>query len=127
MNKWYENLNRAPFSPPNYVFGIVWPILYGLMAISFILVWQHKKCFPYCSALTLFLAQLAFNLLWTTLFFRYKMPMLALLDLIFILYFTLLTFFAFIKISKLAAYLLVPYICWLCVALYLNAYIVIYN
>ena len=127
MNLWYENLNRVPFSPPNYIFGIVWPILYGLMTISFIIAWQNKKCVPYCSALTLFLVQLIFNLLWTTLFFHYKMPMVALLDIIFIIYFTLLTYNAFIKISKVAAYLLVPYICWLFVALYLNTYIVLHN
>ena len=127
MNRWYKNLNRAPWSPPNYVFGIVWGILYTLMTISFILVWKNNKCFPYCSALTAFLIQLAFNLSWTTIFFYYKMPKLALLDTILIIYFTLVSYKAFIKVSKLAAYLLIPYICWLFLALSLNTYIVLYN
>lgn len=127
MNRWYKNLNRAPWSPPNYLFGIVWGILYALMTLSFIFVWKNKKCFPYCSALTAFLIQLAFNLSWTTIFFYYKMPKLALLDTILIIYFTLVTYKAFIKISKLAAYLLIPYICWLFLALSLNTYIVLYN
>jgi len=127
MNNWYTGLKRAPWSPPSYVFGIIWPILYLLMAISFFLVWQNKQCFPYCSALTTFLIQLVFNLLWTTIFFYYKMPKLALLDILIILYFTIQTYGAFIKFNKISAYLLIPYILWLCIALSLNLYIVLYN
>jgi len=127
MNRWYNTLNRAPWSPPNYIFGIVWPILYVLMTFSFILVWKNKKCFPYCSALTTFLIQLVFNLSWTTIFFYYKMPKLALLDIVLIIYFSLMTYQSFIKVNKMAAYLLIPYICWLFLALSLNTYIVLFN
>ena len=127
MNRWYNTLNRAPWSPPNYIFGIVWPILYVLMTFSFILVWKNKKCFPYCSALTIFLIQLAFNLSWTTIFFYYKMPKLALLDIVLIIYLSLMTYQSFIKVNKMAAYLFIPYICWLFLALSLNTYIVIFN
>ena len=127
MNRWYNTLNRAPWSPPNYIFGIIWPILYVLMTFSFILVWKNKKCFPYCSALTTFLIQLAFNLSWTTIFFYYKMPKLALLDIVLIIYFSLMTYQSFIKVNKMAAYLLIPYICWLFLALSLNTYIVLFN
>ena len=127
MNRWYNTLNRAPWSPPNYIFGIVWPILYALMTFSFILVWKNKKCFPYCSALTTFLIQLVFNLSWTTIFFYYKMPKLALLDIVLIIYFSLMTYQSFIKVNKMAAYLLIPYICWLFLALSLNTYIVLFN
>ena len=127
MNKWYKSLKRAPWSPPNYIFGIVWPILYALMAVSFFLVWKNKKCFPYCPALTTFFVQLAFNLSWTTIFFYYKMPKLALLDILLILYFSIQTFLAFIKVNKTAAYLLLPYLIWLFVAFSLNTYIVLYN
>ena len=127
MNRWYNTLNRAPWSPPNYIFGIIWPILYVLMTFSFILVWKNKKCFPYCSALTTFLIQLVFNLSWTTIFFYYKMPKLALLDIVLIIYFSLMTYQSFIKVNKMAAYLLIPYICWLFLALSLNTYIVLFN
>lgn len=127
MNNWYKNLNRAPWSPPDYVFGIVWSILYVLITISFILVWKNKNCFPYCSALTSFLIQLVLNLSWTTIFFYYKLPKLALLDIILIIYFTLFSFKNFSKVSTLAAYLLIPYIFWLFIALSLNGYIVLYN
>ena len=46
MNKWYTNLKKAPWSPPSYIFGIVWPILYAMMAVSFFLVWNNQNCFP---------------------------------------------------------------------------------
>ena len=127
MNQWYKNLKKAPFTTPSYVFGIVWPILYTLMAISTYLVWSNKKCYPYCSAITFFLIQLFFNLIWTTLFFKLNMPKLALLDTILILGFTIFTFQKYFKINKIAAYILIPYIAWLCLAFILNAYIIIYN
>lgn len=127
MNNWYKSLNKAPWTPPSYVFGIVWPILYVLMGISFLLVWKNKKCFPYCSPLTYFLIQLGFNLIWTTLFFVMKKPLLALLDICLIIYFAMQTFNRFIKIDPLAGYLLVPYLLWLLLAFSMNFYIVLMN
>ncbi len=127
MNRWYKTLKRAPWSPPDYIFGIVWPILYTLMTISLVLVWKNKKCFPYCSAVTTFFIQLGFNLSWTTIFFYYNMPKLALLDIMAILFFTVRTYYSFINVSKIAAYLLIPYLLWLILAFSLNLYIVIFN
>lgn len=127
MNNWYKSLSKAPWTPPSYVFGIVWPILYLLMGISFLLVWKNKKCFPYCSPLTYFLIQLGFNLIWTTLFFVMKKPLLALLDICLIIYFAMQTYNSFIKIDRLAAYLLVPYLLWLLLAFSMNFYIVLMN
>jgi tryptophan-rich sensory protein len=127
MNNWYKSLNKAPWTPPSYVFGIVWPILYVLMGISFLLVWKNKKCFPYCSPLTYFLIQLGFNLIWTTLFFVMKKPLLALVDICLIIYFAMQTYKRFIKIDRLAAYLLVPYLLWLLLAFSMNFYIVLMN
>ena len=97
------------------------------MAIALAMVWTNKKCFPYCSAVTFFCIQLAFNLIWTTLFFKQKKPLLALLDIGVILLFTLLTYEKFLKVSKFAAYLLIPYIVWISFAGYLNLYIVLNN
>ena len=126
-NKWYKNLKKSKLNPPSYVFKWVWPILYLLMAVSLAIVWTNKKCFPYCSAVTFFCIQLAFNLIWTTLFFKQKKPLLALLDIGVILLFTLVTYEKFQKISSFAALLLVPYIIWISFAAYLNLYIVLNN
>ena len=124
---WYNKLKKSPFNPPDYIFKTVWPILYFLMAASLAIVWFNKKCFPYCSAVTFFCIQLAFNLIWTTLFFKQRSPRLALLDMGVIILFTMLTYKNFKKINKFASQLLIPYIMWLFFALYLNLYIVINN
>jgi len=127
MNNWYKKLKKAPWSPPNYLFGIVWPILYTMMSVAFFLVWKSNACFPYCSALTTFFIQLAFNLSWTTIFFYYKMPKVALLDILLILFFSFKTYTSFLKVNTTAAYLLIPYLAWLLLAFSLNLYIVLYN
>ena len=124
---WYNSLKKAPWTPPNYVFGIIWPILYVLMFISLFLITKNKKCSGFCTAIILFFIQLFFNLIWTTIFFSLKMPKLALFDLGLVIGFTLLTIKYFYKISKLSSYLLLPYITWLLLAFSLNSYIVIYN
>ena len=69
---WYLSLNKSELNPPSYVFGIVWPILYVLMMISAYLA--YKKIYG------IFLIQLAFNAAWSWLFFRFQMPLIALLD-----------------------------------------------
>ena len=124
---WYNSLKKAPWTPPNYVFGIIWPILYVLMFISLFLITKNKKCSGFCIAIIMFFIQLFFNLIWTTIFFSLKMPKLALFDLGLVIGFTLLTIKYFYKISKLSSYLLLPYITWLFLAFSLNSYIVIYN
>ena len=127
MNKWYKNLKTAPWSPPSYVFGIVWPVLYIFMTISVLIVLFDKKCYPYCTPITYFLLQLVLNLSWTTVFFRLHMPVLAFIMIILIMLITGYTALQFYPYSKLASFLLVPYLLWLCVALSLNGYIVLNN
>ena len=46
MNSWYKELNRAPWTPPDYVFGIVWSTLYTLMTIALLIVFLDKKLAP---------------------------------------------------------------------------------
>tara|TARA_B100000123_G_scaffold272510_1_gene255602 strand:+ start:796 stop:1179 length:384 start_codon:yes stop_codon:yes gene_type:complete len=127
MNNWYKNLNTAPWSPPSYVFGIVWPILYIFMTISVLIVLFDKKCYPYCAPITYFIAQLVLNLSWTTVFFRLHMPVLAFIMIILIMLITGYTALQFYPYSKIASFLLVPYLLWLCVALSLNGYIILNN
>lgn len=125
--KWYNNINKSPYTPPGWFFGLVWTILYLLMIISFYLIWSNSKCFPYCNVLTIFLLQLAFNLSWTTVFFKYKKIRLALILTILIFILTFIVSIKFYKINKIASYLLIPYLLWLIVAMYLNIYIILKN
>ena len=127
MNLWYKNLKKAPWTPPDYLFKYIWGFLYILMFLSLYFIWINKKCYPFCKPLLIFGIQLFLNLIWTTIFFEFKKTYLALIDIIFIIYFTYLSIKEFYNINPLSSYLLIPYLIWLLVALSLNIYIIIYN
>lgn len=118
---WYATLNKPSFSPPNWVFGPVWTILYILMGISLYLVWQKKKV-P-----AIFWIQLILNAAWSVIFFGLKNPALALVDVVALWIGIFLTIKSFYPISKLAAYLLAPYLLWVIFASILNLSIALLN
>lgn len=125
---WYEALNKAPGNPPGFVFGIVWPILYTLMAISACWVWRSAGGWTNASrAMTLFFAQLLPNLAWSVLFFGLHMPAAALATIALLWVLVVLMIVAFRKISNVAGLLQVPYLLWVSFASYLNAWIVFNN
>ena len=118
-DSWYLSLNRSELNPPSYVFGIVWPILYIFMMVSAFLT--HKKIF------SLFIFQLFFNAIWSWLFFRFQMPLVALLDIYLLIVINIYILNLMYKESKLAFFLFVPYVLWISFASYLNLFIVINN
>ncbi len=117
---WYDTLNKPFFTPPNWLFGPVWTILYLGMAVSGWLVWR-KSGFGARTAMTLFFAQLALNTLWSILFFGLESPGLALVLIAILWTAILLTILAFRRISRPAALLLIPYLAWVTFATLLNA------
>lgn len=125
---WFAGLSKPWFSPPNWVFGPVWTILYILMGISLWLVirngWEEKHI---RKALALFGLQLAVNLLWSLLFFGLQSPLGGLIDILVLLALIIGTILSFRNISLPASYLLIPYLCWVCFATLVNAAIVILN
>lgn len=128
--QWYNNLNKSMFTPPNYIFSIVWPILYILIFYSFynIILKCHANNSYYCKlAIFLFLVHLIFNLIWTKLFFREKNIKMALFDLILVIFSCIIIIYLFYKINKISSYILIPYILWLIFAFYLNMFIYINN
>lgn len=113
INGWYQTLQKPSWQPPNWVFGPVWTTLYILMGIAFYLVWKSKAAAtPKRTAITLWIVQLVFNFFWSFIFFRQHQLDWALGEIIVLWFFILLTIFSFARISKLAAWLLVPYISW---------------
>lgn len=125
---WYAHLNKPFFSPPNYVFGPVWMILYFLMGLAFYLVWQKgTKDKTVRVALAIFGLQLALNLLWSLIFFGGRAPFLAFIEIIILWATIALTTVKFFKISRTAAYLLIPYLLWVSFAAILNGAIVFLN
>ena len=115
---WYHTLPLSGLTPPDFVFPIVWTILYFLMAFSAFLVWE--KASP-----RYFVLQLITNGVWPFLFFYLHNPTAALIDILFMIVFVALTIKTFYKVSKMAAYLLIPLFCWIVFAFYLNAHIVL--
>jgi tryptophan-rich sensory protein len=118
---WYRTLQRPSLSPPNWVFGPVWTILFLLMGIAAYLVWQKglaKKQVQ--TALVLFIIQLVLNTYWSIIFFGLHNLRGALIEIVFLWFAILLTVVSFYKISKTAAYLLIPYILWVSFAIYLT-------
>ena len=119
IDSWYLSLNKSELNPPSYVFGIVWPILYILMMVSAFLA--YKKVF------LLFIIQLFFNAAWSWLFFRFQMPLIALLDIYLLIALNIYILNLMYKENKLSFFLFIPYVVWISFASYLNLFIVINN
>lgn len=116
----YQVLKQPSFAPPSWVFGPVWSILYLMMGVSAFLIWQEKKNPNRQKALSLFYIQLFLNMSWSPLFFGMGERISAFFVIIALWIFILLNIIFFLRIKKLAAYLLIPYLLWVSFAAVLN-------
>jgi tryptophan-rich sensory protein len=126
-NPWYQSLNLPVFQPPGPVFGIAWAILYTLIALALALVWGTRDAPGRRLAIALFATGFAINLLWSPLFFRFHMISAALAVMAAMLIVAGLTSWAFFRVNRLAGWLMLPYVAWLCFAGALNASILMLN
>ena len=126
----YQTLNLPSFAPPAAAFGIIWPIMYLLMAFSAyrisMLRKPHEKDDAY-NALSYYTIQLIFNVLWSVLFFGFQLRGAALADIVILLFYVILTTIRFFKLDKLAGYVMIPYILWVLYATILNIAVVFLN
>lgn len=126
VGTWYTTLTKPSFNPPSWVFGPVWTTLFLLMGVALYLVLTKRAGFLFFShkkiglAVGVFGVQLVLNILWSILFFGLHNPGAALVEIVFLWFAIFGTIIAFYKISKPAAYLLVPYIAWVSFAAILN-------
>jgi len=118
IDSWYSGINRPFFAPPNWLFAPVWILLFTLMGISFYLLRLKGKKAK--KAVDLFWTQLAFNLLWSIIFFGLKLPWLAFIEIIILWYYIFITIKASTKINRFSGYLLFPYLLWVSFATLLN-------
>ena len=116
---WYEELIKSPLNPPSYVFGIVWPILYVIMAFVSFRVADKIAL--------IFIIQLIFNAAWSWLFFYFHFPVVALIDIAILIYLNQSILLIINKESRILFYLYLPYLIWLFFAAFLNASIVWLN
>lgn len=123
VESWYPTLIKPIFNPPNWIFMPMWTLLYILMAVAAGLVWDKIKeqNEEVKKALTFFLIQLTLNAIWSYLFFGLKNPMLALIEIALLWLMIYETYIKFVKINKIAGYLLIPYLAWVAFAAILNA------
>lgn len=124
---WYSDLIKPPFNPPSWVFGPVWTTLYILMGLSLFIIWEKTDSPGSKKAILVFLLQLSLNSLWSLLFFGMHNPSLAFVEIVVLWLSILWTIIEFKKISKPAAWLLVPYLAWVTFASYLNLAVAILN
>ena len=116
---WYVDLIKSPLNPPSFVFGIVWPILYLLMA--YVAFRSADKIWK------LFIPQLILNAAWSWMFFYMHAPLLALINISILIFLNQKILVILKNESKVLFWLYLPYVLWLSFAAFLNASIVFLN
>ena len=118
----YKSMITPSFAPPGILFPIVWSILYILMGVSDYLV---KEKLNIDKSLRIYNIQLLVNLLWSFIFFTFKLYLLAFLWIILLIVLVIKMIIKYYKISNISAYLQIPYLLWiifasiLCFSIYL--------
>ena len=122
LKEWYPNLEKPSFTPPDWVFGPVWTLLYTLMGVSFYVAerQQEEGSSEARASRILFGIQLVLNALWSYVFFGRRSTGWALVEIGFLWAAIVATILAFSKVSKTAALLMLPYLLWTSFATLLN-------
>jgi tryptophan-rich sensory protein len=121
VSDWYATLNQPSFNPPNWIFGPVWTTLYIFLGISFFLIWELEASRERNLAIGIFLLQLALNFGWSFIFFYFHRIGLALVEIIMLWMSIVAMLVRFYKLKAWAAYINIPYLCWVTFATVLNA------
>lgn len=121
----YNELNKPPLSPPGFIFGIVWTVLYILMGVSYGIL-DYKNLID-TNTKNIYYSQLFVNLLWPIAFFVFKWRLFAFIWLIFLVILIIKMMIEFYKKDKTAAYLQIPYLLWSIFAAYLNIGVYLLN
>jgi len=118
--QFYGLLTQPAWAPPSWLFGPVWTALFAMMAVAAWLVWRTGGFRANRVALSLFLVQLAFNTLWSWLFFAWHRGALAFADIVLLWVLIVATLASFWRVRPIAGALLIPYLLWVSFAAFLN-------
>ena len=113
---WYQRLVKPPFTPPDWVFPVVWGLLYLMIGLALAMILHARGARGRGMAIALFVVQLVLNLAWTPLFFGAHHIWGALADLIALLLVAIVTTLLFGRIRTMAAWLMLPYLLWIAFA-----------
>lgn len=119
-NRWFAALAKPDLIPPGWAFGVAWTVLYILMALAFAIVLHARGARGRGTAIVAFVAQFILNLLWSPLFFRAHQVDQALVLIVALAVLVAVTTVLFWRVRRVAGLLLLPYLCWLAFASYLN-------
>lgn len=117
---WYQNLAKPAWRPPDWLFGPAWLVLYISIAVAGWLIWRHWGADGVELALAVYAVQLVLNALWSAIFFAMRRPDLAFVEVVCLWISIIATIVVFHPVDAGAAYLLIPYACWVSFAAALN-------
>ncbi len=126
IESWYQTLEKSSFTPPDYIFPIVWSILYLLMGVSAGLLYNVHNISKR-PLLLLFAVQMLLNVSWNFFFFSIQSPILGFVNLLVLVVLGAAYFVGTLWIKRSSAFFFLPYLIWILFATYLNFYIVAYN
>ncbi|WP_370476543.1 TspO/MBR family protein [Tamlana flava] len=124
QDSWYLNLNKAPWTPPGWVFGAAWTTI--MVCFSIYMAFLYKAISK-GMVLGLFALQFILNVIWNYIFFNRHFIGLGFTTILFLTSAIFIFMINFKKEMGLKTILILPYFIWLCIASSLNAYILIYN
>lgn len=121
LGPWYQGLAQPAWAPPGWLYGVAWTLIFALAAMASLFAWRAAPTAnPRTNVIGLFAFNGFLNVLWSLLFFRVQRPDWALVEVAFLWLSVALLIVYCGRFSKLAAYLLLPYIGWVSVAAALN-------
>ena len=123
IDPWYQTLNKLSFSPPNWIFGPVWTILYAFMSIAIWIVYEKYKASDthfLKKIMRLYFYHLIINLSWSFVFFYFHLILMAFINILLLIFAIILLMFLYYPKSKISFALMIPYLAWVSFAAILN-------
>ncbi len=124
VTDWYPTLEKPFFTPPNWLFGPAWSLIYALIAISGWRVWSKTGLLAHTGGRKIFIiygVQLTLNLFWSFLFFGAESPLAGLIDIVPLFAMIIVNIVVFARVDRIASWMMVPYAVWVGYATLLNA------
>jgi len=123
IDPWYSLLNKLSFSPPNWIFGPVWTVLYIFMSVAIWIVYEKTKATDNIFSkkiLRIYFYHLVINLTWSFVFFYYHLIFTAFMNILFLIVAIIILMILYYPRSKTAFLLMTPYLIWVLFASVLN-------
>ncbi len=127
QSRWYQGLIKPALTPPGWIFPIVWTTLYIMLGLALAMIIDARGAKWRGAAIGLFVVQMTLNLVWSPTFFAAHQVTAALIIIILMIAVAVATTFAFARVRTAAAWMMVPYLAWLCIAFLLNLQIDLAN